>query len=392
MGFSSGLPLALTSSSLQAWLKDEGLDLTTIGLFALVGLPYSLKFLWAPLFDHFAPPILGRRRAWIFLFQLLISMTIFGMSLIQPSNSLQMLACIALVLAFFSASQDTVIDAYRTEVLGKRESGLGAGLAVTGYRLAMLASGAGALIMADFMPWPRVFAGLSLIMLVLAISTLLAKEPVVEIKPRNLRDSVIKPLQDFFGRTGAYEILLFILLYKLGDVLAANLGTVFLLDIGFTKSEIGFVNKAFGLAATIGGAILGGTLMMHLGEKRSLWTFGILQAITILGFSLLARSGNSSHGLFIAVVALENFTGGMGTAAFSAFLMGLCNRHYTATQYALLTSLMAVPRTIVGSSTGKLAEYLGWQNFFIFCTLAAVPGLLMLLRFDNWNRNQPVES
>ncbi len=384
LGFSSGLPLALTGGTLQAWLTEAGVSLKTIGLFALVGTPYTTKFLWASVFDRFVPPFLGRRRGWLIILQLLLAGTITLMSSAQPGAAPMTVAALAVALSFLSASQDVVIDAYRAEILPRSDLGLGAGTAVLGYRLAMLTSGALALILADTFPWPTVYLIMAGIMASCALVTLLAGEPMVEgTPPRTLREAVFAPFSDLLKRRGAFELLLFVVLYKLGDVMAAQLSTSFLLSIEFSKTEIGAVTKGFGLAATIIGSLWGGAWIARLGLYRSLVVFGVAQALTILTFAALALIGHNTLALAVAI-GLENVTGGMGTAALTAFLMTLCNKRFTASQYALLSSLTAISRTVIGAPTGYLAQLCGWPLFFVLCCGAAIPGLLMLRRFPRW--------
>lgn len=384
MGFSSGLPLLLTGSVLQAWMTDEGVDLGTIGLFALVGLPYTLKFLWAPLTDRFTVPLLGRRRGWLLGIQLFLMVAIAGLGWTQPAESPLVVAVAAWLVTFFSASQDIVIDAYRREALADNELGLGASLYVNGYRIGMLLASGGGLILADFMPFSAVYQLMAMGMLVGILTTLFAPEPeIAGVLPRNLRDAVIQPFVDYFRRHHALLILLFILLYKVGDTMASHMTTPFYLDIGFSKTEIGAVVKLFGFWATIIGGMAGGIVILRTGIYHALWGFGILQALSTAGFALLALVGYNLP-LLAGVIAFENLSAGMGTAAFVAFMATLTNRKFTATQYALLSSLMGIPRVIVAAPTGYFADWLGWTGFFLCCALIAVPGLLLLTRFRDW--------
>ena len=384
MGFSSGLPLLLTGSVLQAWMTKEGVDLGTIGLFALVGLPYTLKFLWAPLVDRFSLPLLGRRRGWLLLIQVLLMASIAGLGWMHPAQNPLTLAVAAWLVTFFSSSQDIVIDAYRREALADRELGLGASLYVNGYRIGMLLASGGGLIMADFMPFSVVYQIMAVGMLVGILTTVFAPEPkVAEGVPVTLRDAVIHPFVDYFKRQHALLVLLFILLYKVGDTMASHMSTPFYLDIGFSMTEIGAVVKLFGFWATIIGSILGGILILRVGIYRALWGFGILQALSTAGFALLASIGYSLP-VLAGVIAFENLSAGMGTAAFVAFMASITNRKFTATQYALLSSLMGIPRVIVAAPTGYFAEWLGWFGFFTLCALIAIPGLLLLTRFRDW--------
>ena len=378
MGFASGLPLLLTGSVLQAWMKDEGVDLGTIGLFALVGLPYTLKFLWAPLMDRFTPNALGRRRGWLLLFQLALIASLVWLSLARPAVDPWWLAVAALLVTFFSASQDIVIDAYRRESLSDEEQGLGASLYVNGYRVGMLLASGGGLILADHLSFAQVYQLMAAFMLLGVATTLFAPEPVTaEGVPRTLREAVLEPFIEYFQRRDALLILAFILLYKIGDTMASHMTTPFYLDIGFSKTEIGTVVKLFGFWATVTGGLIGGLLIMRLGIFRALWLFGILQGVSTAGFSVLAQVGASVPGL-AAVITFENLSGGMGTAAYVAYMASLTNRKFTATQYALLSSLMGVPRVIAAAPTGYLAGAMGWSWFFVACALIAVPGLLLI--------------
>ena len=384
MGFSSGLPLLLTGSVLQAWMTDEGVDLGTIGLFALVGLPYTLKFLWAPLTDRYCPPFFGRRRGWLIAIQLSLALSIAGLGWTQPAQAPLTVAVVACLLAFFSASQDIVIDAYRREALADNELGLGSSLYVNGYRIGMLLASGGGLIMADYISFSMVYQLMALTMLVGILTTLFAPEPGTPAgTPTTLQDAVVQPFVDYFRRQHALLILLFILLYKVGDTMASHMTIPFYLDIGFSKTEIGAVVKLFGFWATIVGSIIGGVLILRTGIYRALWGFGILQALSTAGFAVLAQVGYSLPWL-AGVIAFENLSAGMGTAAFVAFMASLTNKKFTATQYALLSSLMGIPRVIVAAPTGYLAASMGWTAFFTLCALIAVPGLMLLTRFRRW--------
>lgn len=380
MGFSSGLPLLLTGSVLQAWLSDGGVDLTRIGLFALVGLPYTLKFLWSPLFDRYAPP-LGRRRGWLALMQLALAAGLLLLSTAAPApDHLWPVMAAGLLVTFFSASQDIVVDAYRRESMGDAELGLGSALYVNGYRIGMLLAGGGGLILADWLSFEAVYRIMALCMAACIAVTLFAPEPPLpEGRPRTLREAVLLPFRDYFARDGAWLILAFILLYKLGDTMASAMTTPFYLDLGYTKTEIGAVVKLFGFWATIAGGTLGGIWMLRVGTHRALWLFGFGQMVSTLGFVVLAWCP-LSVGALATVVAVENLTAGMGTAAFVGFMAALTDRRFTATQYALLSSLMGVPRVLLSAPTGWMAAGLGWPGFFLLCALIAVPGLLLVRR------------
>ncbi|MBW1746197.1 MAG: AmpG family muropeptide MFS transporter, partial [Deltaproteobacteria bacterium] len=381
MGFSCGLPLLLTITVLQAWMKEEGVDLTVIGLMALVGLPYTLKFLWAPFLDRYTLPFLGRRRGWLLTAQLFLFFSIIGLGLTDPGGHPWMVAFAALLVTFFSASQDIVVDAYRREDLPDEELGLGSSFYINGYRVGMLLASGGGLILADHVSFSTVYLIMAACMLPGVLTTFFAPEPEIAAgTPESLKDAVLCPLIDYFSRKGALWILAFILFYKIGDTMASAMTTPFYLDIGFSKTEIGAVVKLFGFWATIIGSLIGGVLMLRQGIYRSLWIFGFLQALSTAGFALLARIGHSISALS-AVIAFENLSSGMGTAAYVAFMASITNKKFTATQYALLSSLMGVPRVLASAPTGFFAKSFGWENFFIFCTLIAVPGMLLLLKF-----------
>lgn len=392
MGFSSGMPLLLTGSLLQAWMTKEGVDLTTIGLFALVGLPYTLKFAWAPLLDRFTFPLLGRRRGWLLLIQCSLAMSIAWLGLSNPAENLWLVAGAAFLVTFFSASQDIVIDAYRREDLSDEELGLGSSLYVNGYRLGMLLTGSGGLILADFIPFSTVYLLLAMTMLVGIATTLLAREPdEPEGAPASLSEAVVQPFVEFFSRRGAWLFLAFILFYKIGDAMALTMTTPFYLSLGFTTGEIGKIAKLFGFGATIVGGLLGGLWIIKLGINRALWIFGILQGLSAAAFAVLVWTGHDLIWL-AAVIAFENLSGGMGTSAYVAFMASLTNKRFTATQYALLTSLMGVPRVLAAAPTGFMAEQMGWAGFFITCGLMAIPGLLLLQRFAPWRSLQPATN
>ena len=385
LGFASGLPLALTGGTLQAWATIEQVSLQEIGFLTLVGTAYTLKFLWAPLVDRYAPPWLGRRRGWMVLMQVLLALGMLAMGCLSPGQSLLPLALLAVFVAFCSATQDIAFDAYRSDVLRKDERGAGAALSVLGYRLAMLVSGGLALIMADqWLGWGATYMLMGALMLLMALASFWAPEPEVPTQtPRSLQQAVLEPFREFFGRPEAVTVLVLIVLYKLGDAFAGALSTTFLIRAaGYTATEVGTVNKLLGLAATIVGALAGGALMARLGLYRSLMLFGLLQAVSNLGFWVISV-GPHNVWLMAAGVGIENLCGGMGTAAFVALLMGLCNQQFSATQFALLSALTAVGRTyLAGPLTPQLVQYAGWPTFFLLTVLIALPGLWLL----HWRR------
>ncbi len=378
MGFACGVPLLLTISVLQAWMKDVGVDIKVIGLFSLVGLPYTLKFLWAPVLDRFTLPFFGRRRGWMLLCQILLILAIVTLGLTNPLASPGLVALVAFLVTFFSASQDIVVDAYRREDLSDLELGLGSSLYVNGYRIGMLVAGSGGLIMADHISYRSVYLILAAAMFVGVVTTCCCREPELSHgTPATFKDAVVGPFVDYFSRRGALLLIAFILFYKLGDQMASAMTMPFYLDVGFTKTEIGTIVKLFGFWATIGGGLLGGILMLRIGLYRSLWSFGILQALSTAGFALLAHFG-ANLSLLAGVIAFENLSSGMGTAAYVAYMASLTNKRFTATQYALLTSLMGIPRVLASAPTGFMVSALGWSSFFILCTVIALPGLWLL--------------
>jgi MFS transporter, PAT family, beta-lactamase induction signal transducer AmpG len=386
MGFVSGVPLLLTITLLQAWLTDEGVSKSTIGLFALVGVPYSLKFLWAPIFDRYIISKLGRRRGWILITQVLLIFSIIGLGMTNPAMNAANVALLAIFVTFFSASQDIVIDAYRRESLSDNEQVLGASSYVLGYRIGMLSAGAGGLILADLMSYQFVYLIMALVMIGGVLITLIADEPLNFSEPSTFLDAVRNPFVEFFKRHGdninnnisiPILILLFILLYKVGDTMAHSLSTNFYLEMGYTKTEIGTIVKVFGLIATLVGAFIGGLLSIKIGLYKSLVSFGIFQAIATLGFSVLAISTKSLI-LLASVITLENLAAGMGYTAYLAFIANMTNKQFTATQFALMTAIMSLPRTLFSGSSGFLVEILGWEYYFIFCSLIAFPALIIL--------------
>jgi PAT family beta-lactamase induction signal transducer AmpG len=386
MGFSSGMPLYLVGQTLITWLSVEGIDLTTIALFSLVGLPYSLKFLWSPLIDRFSLPVLGRRRGWMALSQLLLMASISTIALVgwnseSGSLNLTLIAAAALAVAFFSASQDIVIDAYKIDVLSKTEFGAGAAISTWGYRIALLVTGSAGLILADRIGWPIVYLIMAACILPGLVASIRAPEPKDPgTPPATLGDAVHKPFAELYRRLGLSGTLLtlgFVALYKLGDNVASNMTSPFMLELGFTATDIGFVRGGMGLTATILGVFVGGALLTRLGVWRSLWAFGLLQAGTNIFYFALAQSGHN-YPLMVVTINIEWFAQGLGTVALVALLMSLCNRNFSATQFALLSSFIAFNRDVAASSAGFLAQAAGWSGFFLFTIVLAVPALAIL--------------
>jgi PAT family beta-lactamase induction signal transducer AmpG len=383
-GFSSGLPLLLIGSTLKAWMTDLQVDLTTIGLFSLVGLPYTLKFLWSPLLDRFTVPGIGRRRGWTLAAQAALVAWLTALACSDPASSPLGVGALALLVAFCSATQDIALDAYRREILSNEELGLGSSLFINGYRVAMLVSGALALYLADRVSWQAVYLLMAAGMLVGMATVAFAPEPEIDGgPPRSMREAIVEPFAEFFRRPGAGLILAFILLFKIGDSMASEMSTPMYLLVGYTKTQVGVVAKGIGFWATIVGGLLGGLALLRLGIGRSLWIFGALQAVSTLGFAVLAGAALSLP-LLATVIGFENVTSGMGTAAYSAYMASLTNRRFTATQFALLSSLMGVPRVILGAPTGWMAAHMGWPAFFTFCAAVAIPGLLLLPWVAPW--------
>jgi PAT family beta-lactamase induction signal transducer AmpG len=388
-GFSSGLPLYLLINLLPAWLRTEGVDLKTIGFFALIQLPYTWKFLWSPLLDRFALPLLGRRRGWMLVTQLVLLAAIPLFGVLHPRVDIWAIVALSTLVAFFSASQDIVLDAFRREILPDPELGLGTSIHVNAYRVSSLIPGALALILADRMPWSAVYLVTALFMLPGIAMTLFVREPrLVRGRPQTLREAVVEPFHEFVTRNGwrfALTVLAFIFLYKLGDSMATALATPFYLDMGFSKTDIGVIAKNAGLWPSVIGGLLGGLWMVRIGINRGLWLFGVVQVVSILGFAWLAYVNAPDRALLAFVIAFEALGVGLGTAAFTAFIARTTDPRYTATQYALFTSLAAVPRTVVNASTGWIVEQMGWFDFYLLCTALALPGMALLLRVAPWS-------
>ena len=398
-GFSSGLPLYLLLNLLPAWLRTEGINLKVIGAFALIQFPYTWKFLWAPFLDRYVVPALGRRRGWMLLTQLALMATIAWMGTLSPHDELSWVIYAATAVAFLSATQDIAIDAYRRELLSNAELGLGNAVHVNAYRIAGLIPGSLSLILADHFAWQIVFAVTALFMLPGMAMTLIVAEPAVAgALPKTLREAVMEPFREFIGRAGVRSALLvlgFIFLYKLGDSMCTALATPFYLDMGFSKSDIGLIAKNAGLWPSVIGGLLGGLWMLKLGINRGLWLFGVVQVVSILGFAWLSRIGPfpeigpSERAALAIVIGFEALGVGLGAAAFVAYIARATHPAYTATQFALFTSLAAVPRTFLNATTGWLVEQLGWFGFFMLCVLLALPGMLLLFKVAPWNEKAP---
>lgn len=390
LGFSSGLPLYIQLYLMQAWLTKAGLDVKALGLFALIAFPYTFKFLWAPFMDRYTIGPLGRRRGWMALTQICLFFIIGGLGMLDPRVELQSIVFVVGLLAFVSASQDVVIDAYRREILAEEEQGLGAAIIVNAYKAAALIPASLGMMLADTMPWQSVFWIVAAFMLPGFICTLLAKEPAIYgAPPKNLQEAVVLPFKEFITRDGlkpALFIIMFVLLYKIGDTMATALSTKFFLDLGFTTRQIGLAANATGWWASLAGGAVGGIWMIKLGINRALWVFGVLQAIAILGFAWLAKVGPDPF-LLSAVFGFEAFASlGLGSAALVAFMSRATDPRYTATQYALFSSLVAVPRTFINASVGYIVAETGWFWFFMVCFMLAFPAMLMLPKIAPWNK------
>ena len=390
-GFASGLPFFVIIQMIPIWLRDGGVSLAEIGLFSLVGMPYILKFLWSPLMDRYVPPFLGRRRGWLLLTQLLLLLTIGFMGVFSPAESLQQITVMALVLVLASASQDVVLDAYRRELLPDHELGLGNSIHVHAYRLAGLIPGSLSLVLADHLTWPLVFWITAAFMLLGLGMCLAVSEPESELpESHGLLGAVIDPFLEYWRRRGWKGVLLvlaFLFLYKLGDSMATALSSVFYRDLGFSKTEIGLVAKNAALWSGVIGGLLGGVIMIRLGINRSLWLFGVVQVVSILGFALLAWAGPVLWLLAVAI-SFEYLGVGLGTAAFVAFIARETSKTYAATQFALFSAITAVPRTVVNASTGFIVEAVGWVDFFLICTVVALPGMVLLWWVAPWNEDR----
>ena len=390
-GFTSGLPLYLLIQLVPAWLRVEGIGLAEIGFFTLVGFPYTWKFLWSPVMDRYTLPFLGRRRGWMLVTQIALMLSIAALGFLQPALSIWAVACLAATVAFFSSSQDIVLDAYRRELLPDRELGLGNAIHVQTYRMSGLVPGSLALILADHLPWHTVFLVVASFMAVGIVLTFTIAEAIDNPRPpKTLREAVVEPFREFVGRKGvasAVLVLAFLFLYKLGDSMATALQTPFFVDVGFSLTQIGSIAKFSSLVAAIVGGLGGGIIMIKLGINRALWIFGVVQVVSILGFAALAEIGNNPWMLGV-VVAFEYLGVGLGTAAFTAFIARTTNPVFAATQMALFTALTAVPRTLANAVTGVIVERAGWTNFFLLCVLVAMPGMLLLCKVAPWKETR----
>ena len=401
LGFSGGVPLALTASTLFVWMRETGIDLTTIGIFAALGMPYTVKFLWSPLVDHLPLPVLtrifGRRRSWLLFSQAFLILSIIALGFSAPDINPGLTAALAFTVAFFSATQDIVIDAFRIERMERKEQAAGAASYVYGYRIGMLASGAGALYLASAYSWSVTYMAMAALILVGTVATLLSKEPgasdvaAKNNRPKNvaawLEKAAIKPFANFLKRKGWFVILLFITLFKFGDALVGTMTNPFLIDLGFSKIEIANVAKVFGFWATLGGLALGGLLLAKVNLFRALIISFLVQIVSTLMFVLQATVGHNIE-LLAATIAAENLASGMGTAVFLAYLSILCNIRYTATQFALFSSLFAISRTLLSTGSGAIAEQFGWPIFFIITMAAAVPGLTLLFMLKKYDARE----
>jgi PAT family beta-lactamase induction signal transducer AmpG len=386
-GFSSGLPLYVLIQLVPAWLRSEGVDLSTIGLLSLATLPYTWKFVWSPVLDRFKPPFLGRRRGWAILSQVLLLMTIALFGFIDPTSSTA-IVILMFATAVFGATQDIVLDAYRRELLADNELGAGNGFFVQAYRFSSLVPGSLALILSDRMPWLMVYWIVAAFMLIGIVTMLAAPETSDDrLAPRSIKAAVIEPFREFFTRNGigsALLVLAFLFFYKLGDNMAVALQTPFFLDVGFSRTQIGTIAKFSILTATVVASTIGGVIMLKLSINKALWVFGLVQLTTSLGFAALAAVGPNPY-VLAAAAAWEYFGVGLGTVALLAFIAQQTNRRFTATQLALLTSLMVVPRTFAGAITGYIIEAVGYFNFYLICTAIGVPGILLLLKVAPWS-------
>ncbi len=393
-GFVSGFPFYIIKDVLKAWMTDANVDITTIGLFSAVSLPYTLKFIWSPAMDSITPSFLGRRRGWILIAQIGLMITIALTGQFNPEKSLWYIAVMALGIAFFGASQDIALDAFRREYLTDEELGFGTGVWMNAWRLGMYVSVGISFFLADgSVSWGNIHIILAMMMMIGIITTFFVSEPEVGVAPPlSINEAVIQPFVEFFSRDGAIMVLLFILLYKLGDNMAGAMNIPFILRMGFSKTEYFVIVKGIGMLGLFGGVLAGGAIMIRLGIARSLWVFGILQAVSTAFFALLIIIGHGSqlwllhrNHILAGIVGFEFFATGLGQAAYATYMAIKTNKKFTATQYALLTSLMAIPGTIAAATTGFIVEISGWAGFYYICALLAIPGMLLLLKLAPWN-------
>jgi PAT family beta-lactamase induction signal transducer AmpG len=378
LGAASGFPNQLTESALQAWLKDSGSSNTTIGIMSYVAIPYLLKFLWAPLMDRFPLPFLDRRRGWILMTQLALAATIASLAFQNPAESLVPVTICAIAIVFFSASQDIVFDAWRTDVAKPHERGLAAAATNVGYRAAAWIAAAVTLVLADFLGWHFAFLAVAGIMASFAIATWFAPSPeYTHAPPRTVRESIVEPLRELFGTKDAFAFIAIVMLFKVGDAFALKLFTPFMMDVGFSKTEISLVVKAVFTTSSIAGAVLGGIWMVRLGLLRSMLMFGVMQAVTNLLYYALAVTGKS-YPLMVTATALDNIAGAMGNVASTALIMALCDTRFSAFQYALLSTLALLPRYALGGPAGWVADTGGWDTYYIVSFVIGLPGVLIV--------------
>ncbi len=400
-GFSSGFPYFIIKDVLKLWMTDAGVDITTIGLFALVGMPYTLKFIWSPLMDGFVPPFLGRRRGWILMAQIGVMITIAALGQCDPKQSLWWIAVFALCLNFFGASQDIALDAFRREYLTSQELGFGTGVWMNAWRLGTFVS-VGLSVLADFdFTWQMIFFMLTAVMGIGVVTTLLVPEPrVTQPPPISIREAVVDPFVEFFKRNRAILVLLFILFYKIGDNMASAMTIPYIMEMGFSKAQYFVMVKGIGMFGLFAGVLVGGAIMIRIGTAKSLYAFGFLQAVSTAFFALLNMVDHGStfwsaysQYLLGAVVGFEFFATGLGQAAYATYMAIQTSKRFTATQYALLTSLMGVPGVFAAALTGYMTKIFGWNLFYLFCALAAIPGLLLLFKIAPWNAsNETLEE
>ncbi|WP_299976767.1 AmpG family muropeptide MFS transporter [uncultured Pseudoteredinibacter sp.] len=393
-GMASGLPLYVLIQLVPLWLREEGVGLKEIGFFTLVTFPYTWKFIWAPLLDRYSLLPMGRRRSWLLVTQLGLMASIAALGYWQPVTDIKLIAAVCFLVAVLSATQDIAIDAFRREILPDEELGMGTSIHVQAYRISGLLPGGLSFILADHISWQQVFWVTGAYMVIGLLMTLFVKEAVSDaVRPKTLQEAVVNPFKDFVGRhgkTGALLVLSFMCLYKFGDNLAVALSTPFYYDLGFTKTQVGLVAKNAGLWSSIVGALLGGIIMIRIGINKALWVFGVVQLVSILGFAVLAYVGANVWVLAGAII-LEYLGVGLGTAAFSAYMARITNPLFAATQFALLSALASFPRTIASSLSGILVEHFGWVQFFIMCSLTAIPGMLLLFKVAPWRQQEEAE-